>query len=112
MCDVTTTIDAFAGYRALNIGHAAAIILYMATRGRRRKHREQGRRAREVFARSFNELAEASRVPKHKTRSLFEVGKRVAATSGMTDAQLNLLAGVFRKAVATIATTQDRGSKT
>jgi tRNA/rRNA methyltransferase len=111
-CDVTTTIDTAAGYRALNIGHAAAIILYLASRGGGRKHKEQGRRAREVFAKSFHELAEVSRVPKHKTRNQFDVAKRIAATSGMTDAQLNLLAGVFRKAVTTIETPQDRGSKT
>jgi len=72
---------------------------------------EQGRRAREVFAQSFSELAVAARLPKHKTRNLFEVGKRVAATSEMSDAQLNLLTGVFRKAVATLKDPQERGSK-
>ena len=112
MCDVTTTIDTAPAYRALNIGHAAAIILYLASRGGRMRRKEQGRMAREVFARSFSELAEATRLPKHKTQNLFEVAKRVAASSDMTDAQLNLLSGVFRKAVATLETPQERGSKT
>ena len=112
MCDVTTTIETVPGYKALNVGHAAAIILYMASRRGVGHHREQGRQAREVFAKSFYELAKASRVPPHKTRNLFDVGKRVAATSSMTDAQLNLLTGVFRKAVATMNTAQERGSKT
>ena len=112
MCDVTTTIDTVPGYKALNVGHAAAIILYMASRKGDRHRREQGRQAREVFAKSFYELAKASRVPPHKIRNLFDVGKRVAATSSMTDAQLNLLTGVFRKAVATMDTAQERGSKT
>lgn len=112
MCDVTTTIDTAPKYRALNIGHAAAIVLYLASRGARGKRGGQGRRAREVFARSFYELAEASRLPKHKTRNLFEVAKRVAASSDMTDAQLNLLSGVFRKAVAAVETPHERGSKT
>ncbi|HEV2225303.1 MAG TPA: TrmH family RNA methyltransferase, partial [Nitrososphaerales archaeon] len=110
MCDVTTTIDTAPGYKALNIGHAAAIILYMASRRGDGHHRKQGRHAREVFAKSFFELAKASRVPPHKVRNLFEVGKRVAATSSMTDAQLHLLTGVFRKAVATMDTVQERGS--
>jgi tRNA/rRNA methyltransferase len=112
MCDITTTIDTVPAYRALNIGHAASIILYLSSRGGRGRRREQGRIAREVFARSLFELAEAARLPKHKTRNLFEVGKRVAASSEMTDAQLNLLSGVFRKAVATLETPQERGSKT
>lgn len=112
MCDVTTTIQTAPGYKALNVGHAAAIILYMASRRGDRHRREQGRQAREVFAKSFYELAKASRVPPHKIRNLFDVGKRVAATSAMTDAQLNLLTGVFRKAVTTIDAAQERGSKT
>ena len=112
MCDVTTTIDTTPSYRALNIGHAVAIILYLASQGRGAKHVSQGRVAREIFARSFYELAEAARMPKHKTRNLYEVGKRVAASTEMTDAQLNLLSGVFRKAVATMKKPQERGSNT
>ena len=112
MCDVTTTIETAPSYRALNVGHAAAIILYMASLRSDRHRREQGRLAREVFAKSFYELAKASRVPPHKIRNLFDVSKRIAATSAMTDAQLNLLTGVFRKAVVTMDAPQDRGSKT
>lgn len=112
MCDATTTIDTGQTNRVLNIGHAAAIILYLASRGGSGSRKQQGRRAREVFARSFSELAVAARMPKHKTRNLFDVGKRIAATSEMSDAQLNLLSGVFRKAVATLKEPQERGSKT
>ncbi len=111
-CDVTLTLDTSPAYRALNIGHAAAIVLYVASRGGPGSGVRQGRVAREVFARSFYELAEASKIPKHKTKNLFEVAKRTAASSGITDAQLNLLSGVFRKAVAALEEPQDRGSKT
>jgi tRNA/rRNA methyltransferase len=111
-CDVTVTIETSPAYRSLNIGHAAAITLYLASRGRRRETGRQGRRAREVFAKSFYELAIASRLPAHKTRNMFEVAKRAAATSGMTDAQLNFFSGVFGKAVGTVKAAQDRGSKT
>jgi tRNA/rRNA methyltransferase len=111
-CDVTFTIDTSPAYRALNIGHAAAIVLYVASRGSPGRKGTQARVAREVFARSFYELAEASRLPGHKTRNMFEVAKRIAASSGITDAQLNLLSGVFRKAVATMKGPQDRGSNT
>ena len=112
LCDATMTIDTGQVSRVLNIGHAVAITLYLASRGRRGRRREQGRRAREVFAQSFSELAVAARLPGHKTRNLFEVGKRIAASSEMSDAQLNLLTGVFRKAVATLMEPQERGSKT
>ncbi len=112
MCDVTATIDTGSSYRSLNIGHAAAIVLYAASKGGMGRRPRQGRVAREVFARSFSELAVASRLPKHKVQNLFEVSKRMAASSEMTDAQLNLLSGVFRKAVASSGERQERGSKT
>lgn len=111
-CDITFTIDASPAYRTLNIGHAAAIALYLASRGGRGRRGSQGRVAREVFAQSFYELARASRLPSHKTQNIFEAAKRIAASSGITDAQLNILSGVFRKAVATMNEPQDRGSKT
>jgi len=111
-CDVTVSIDTSPNYRSLNIGHAAAIVLYVASRGGRGRKGTQGRVAREVFAQSFYELAEASRLPRHKTQNLFEVAKRIAASSEITDTQLNLLSGVFRKAVATMDGHHERGSKT
>ncbi len=110
-CDMTVTIDTSPAYRALNIGHAAAIALYLASRGSKTRKRSQARKVREVFARSLFDLAVESRMATHKTRNLFEVAKRIAATSGMTDAQLNLMSGVFRKAAATMQS-QERGSKT
>jgi len=112
LCDVTTTIDASPAYRSLNIGHAAAILLYLASRGGRPETKGQGRTAREVFAESFYELAMASRLPTHKTRNVFEAAKRAAAASTLTDAQLNFFSGVFRKAVGTMKTAHERGSKT
>lgn len=112
MCDVTVTIDTGQEYRSLNLGHAAAIVLYLASRGTRGSKPGQGRRAREVFARSLYELAVASRIPRHKTANMRDVARRIAATSSMTDAQLNLLSGVFRKAVMTMDPGQGIGSKT
>ena len=111
LCDLTITIDASSTYRSLNIGHAAAIVLYLASRGGRERRNSQGRQARDVFAESFYELAAASKLPRHKTRNLFEAAKRAAAGSELTDVQLNLFSGVFRKAVNNMKA-QERGSKT
>ena len=112
MCDATTMIETAPRYRALNLGHAAAITLYLASRGGGVKRNVQSRKAREVFARSLFELGGASRAPPHKTGTLFEVGKRIATSSSLSDSQLHLLAGVFRKAVTTIEDLQDLDSKT
>ncbi len=112
VCDVTATIDTRSAYRALNVGHAVAIVLYLASRGTARGSRVQSRESREVFANSFYELAVASRVQSHKTKNLFEAGKRMATTSGLTDRQLNLMSGVFRKALETMGSLQDLDSKT
>lgn len=112
MCDATTTIDASPEYRSLNVGHAVAILLYLASQGRAVRRREQGRTARDVFARSLHELTGVSGISEHRTKDMYEVGKRLAAASEMTDAQLNMLSGVFRKAVSAIEGGQSRGSNT
>jgi tRNA/rRNA methyltransferase len=105
MCDVTTTIDTVPAYRALNLGHAVAIVLYLVSRRKGGSGRAQSRKAREVFAKSFYELAAASRMPPHRMKNLFEVGKRIATTSNLTDTQLNLMTGVFRKTLSTLTLT-------
>jgi tRNA/rRNA methyltransferase len=111
MCDVTTTVDTTPAYRALNLGHAVAIVLYLASRREGGRGRVQSRKAREVFARSLYELAVVSRMPQHRMKNLFEVGKRIATTSNLNDTQLNLMTGVFRKALSALDP-QDLDSKT
>ncbi len=111
MCDVTTTIDTTPAYRALNLGHAVAIVLYLASRGEGGRGRVQSRKAREVFAENLYELAAVSRMPPHRMKNLFEVGKRIATTSNLTDAQLNLMTGVLRKALSALDS-HDLDSKT
>jgi len=112
MCDVTTTIDTSRSYRALNLGHAVAIMLYVVSRGRARRGPEQSRKARRVFADRFYDLAVASRLQPHKVRNLREAGKRIAATSSLTDRQLQMLSGVFKKATLRIDELQALDSKT
>ena len=112
LCDATTTLSTSVDYRALNVGHAVAIVLYLASVGRKERRYAQSRGAREVFAKSLQELGAASDAPRHKTANLFEAGKRIASGSALTDKQLNLMSGVFRKAVSAIGKGQDRDSKT
>jgi tRNA/rRNA methyltransferase len=111
MCDATTSIDTASSYRALNLGHAVAIILYLASRGHGSGRRVQSRKSRETFAGNLRDLAAAANMPLHKVEGLFEAGKRVASTSGLTDAQLNLLGGVMKKALSALEP-HGLGSKT
>jgi len=107
ICDATTTIDTSSTYRALNLGHAVAIMLYLVSRRPERSSPRQTMKARQLFSESFYELAVSSNLQPHKTRNLKEAGKRVAASSGLSDKQLQLLTGVFRKAVLRISELQD-----
>lgn len=114
MCDVTTTIEASPSYRSLNLGHAVAIILYLVSSARHggERGRKQSRVAREVFARSLSDLARESQAPTHKSGTLYEAGKRLAASSSLSDRQLNLLTGVLERGTTTIRRLQDGDSKT
>lgn len=110
-CDLTTVIDTGTGYRTLNLGHAVAILLYLAFRGEDKTRVLQSMKAREIFARSFHELAVEAKLPSHKVRNVGEAGKRIAASSGLSDSQLYLMTGVFKKAVSALKN-QGRDSKT
>ncbi len=111
-CDVTMVIDTGTRYRTLNVGHAVAIMLYLASGARGRGRAVQSRRARDLFATTFSELARSAQLPRHKVNSMREVGKRIAASAGLTDTQLFLMAGVFRKAAMARTRRQARDSKT
>ena len=111
-CDVTMSIDVGTSHRALNLGHAVAIVLYSASRGTAVKGSVQSRDARELFAKSFYELAVASRLQQYKLKSLLEAGLRIATVSKLTDRQLNLMTGTFKRARARIEASQDGDSKT
>jgi tRNA/rRNA methyltransferase len=112
VCDVTTTIDTTQPYRALNLGHAVAILLYVISREGGSRALPQSRMARLIFAESFYELAVASRLQPHKVRNLREAGKRMIASSNLSDRQLQMMSGIFRKAVLRIDELQALDSKT
>jgi tRNA/rRNA methyltransferase len=112
ICDVMTTIETSPKYRALNIANAAAIVLYLASRGRGSGLGEQSRTARQIFAKSLAELGGLSGSPQHRVRNFEAVGTRLVTSSNLTDTQLNFLTGVLRRASARIESLQERDSKT
>lgn len=111
-CDVTIVVETGTRYRTLNVGHAVAIMLYLISKGDGGKTTAQSKVARELFAQSFYELAVGSRMADNKVRNLREVGKRMAASSELTDSQLHLMTGVFRKAMLSLRERHSRDSKT
>jgi len=112
VCDITTVVDTGSRYRTLNISHAAAILLYVISRGDIKALRSPSRIPRELFAENLFALAVASRMQPHKVKHMFEAGKRMAATSQLRDDQLILLSSVLRKATGTIGELQGLVSKT
>jgi tRNA/rRNA methyltransferase len=102
LCDMTTVVETGSRYKTLNVSHAAAILLYVITRGEVDTFRSSSRVAREVFAENLYDLAVASRMPAHRLRNMQEIGKRMAVTSRLRDEQLMLMSSVFKKAVGRI----------
>lgn len=112
LCDVTTRIETGTRYGTLNVGHAVAIMLYLVSGAKMRTRAAQSRRARELFASGFQRLAITADLPRHKVSNAREVAKRIAASSELTDSQLLLMGGVFRKAALAGERRQARDSKT
>jgi len=112
MCDVTTVINTGTGYRTLNVGHAVAVLLYLVSSAKARSMETQSKSARELFASGFRELALSAGLPAHKVKNMREIAKRIAASSALTDSQLLLMSGVFRKASLARSRRQARDSKT
>ncbi len=112
LCDLTAVIDTGSRHRTLNISHAAAIMLYVVSKSSSLPKGAASRTARELFAQEFHGLAAASRGPSHRVKNMLELGRRLAATSQLSDEQLLMMTGVFRKAIRTIEAGQGRPSKT
>ncbi len=97
-CDLVTTIHTGTAYATLNVSHAAAIMLYLVAKDKS-SARTPHRRPRDLFAEHLYELALAGKFQKHKRPGLKEAVKRIAATSQVSEKELFLMTGIFRKAV-------------
>ena len=98
MCDVTTTLETGSRYRTLNVGHAAAVLLYLISRQPESATRPASRRSRDVFAEGLHRLAVDAGLQEHKVKSVLEASRRTAVVSRLTDSQLLTMAGIFRRA--------------
>ena len=96
-CDITTVVETGSRYKTLNVSHAAAILLYVVSRGETKVFQGPSRTARELFAKNLYGLALSSRMPKHRMRNMLEIGKRIGVESQLSDNQLMLMSGVFQE---------------
>jgi tRNA/rRNA methyltransferase len=111
MCDMTVVVETGSNYRTLNLSHAAAILLYVASRAMTGGRKMAERKTRQVFADRLAELAMASRMPRHKTAGVRARAIKLASSAELTERQLLMLSGIFRKATATIRKAQALDSK-
>jgi tRNA/rRNA methyltransferase len=114
MCDLVTTVVTPTDYKTLNVSHAAAILLYLASTahtagnappapGDSRASRER----REAFSRYAYQLAIASGMQKHRAERMVQVARRVALKSDVNSRELGLLVSLMRKAEFAIERAQD-----
>lgn len=101
-CDVVTTIDTGTTYTTLNVSHTAAIMLYLVSKNKSGA-RTVRRRSRDLFAEQLHELAVAAKFQKHKRPGLREAVKHLATTSQLSERELFLMTGIFRKSIQTIS---------
>lgn len=105
LCDLVTTVDTRTDYKTLNVSHAAAILLYLASTAqasgnvsRIQAASRASRERREAFSRYAYQLAIASGMQKHRAERVVQVARRVALKSDVNSKELGLLVSVMRKA--------------
>lgn len=105
LCDLVTTVDTRTDYKTLNVSHAAAILLYLASTAqasgntpRAQAASRASRERREAFSRYAYQLAIASGMQKHRAERLVQVARRVALKSDVNSKELGLLVSLMRKA--------------
>lgn len=95
-CDLLVTIETGTRYNVLNISHAAAIILYVLSREGKPKHKKT-RQVTDIFLRYYSKLLAKSGIPNHKRKNMFELGKRILFLSSLSDEEIMMLTGLFRR---------------
>ncbi len=100
LCDLVTTVETGTEYRTLNVSHAAAILLFLASRARPPESAPlvASKEKRAAFSRQAYQLAVASGVQGHRVDQIVQVARRVAFKSNANSRELGLLISLMRKA--------------
>jgi len=103
VCDMVVSIPADSSYPTLNLGHAAAIILYELSRNIFKAARSVASKdRREMIVRYAVELAEASGIQRHKLPLLEKAVRHIIGRGGPTEREATLIIGLLRKAKTAI----------
>lgn len=100
-CDIVTTVETQTQYGTLNVSHAAAIILYLVAK-EGTGSRTVSRISRDLFTEQLYQLAVLARFQSHKKGRLTQTIRRIAATAQLSEKEMFLMTGIFRKAVQTL----------
>ena len=99
-CDIVVSIRTGTRYGTLNIGHAAAILLYeLSTRRQIRTNTVSDIGQKQVLLRYAKILADRSEYPYHKASMAQRALSQILARSGATNRETSLITGLFRKAL-------------
>ena len=103
LCDLVTMIDTRTDYKTLNVSHAVAVLLFLATRGGNgpqasAEASRSSKEKRDVFAEYAHQLAVSSGLQGHRAERVTQVARRIALRSNLNAKELGLLVSLMRKA--------------
>ncbi len=102
-CDIVVSIHTTTRYRTLNIGHAAAILLYELSKPKPARRRRMADRSRRQAAIEYaTKLSELSGYPSYKATRAQRALKQILSRSGATPREVSLICGLLRKAILAI----------
>jgi TrmH family RNA methyltransferase len=105
LCDLVTMIDTRTDYKTLNVSHAIAVLLFLASRGNAKNASEvtsgslrSSKGKRDAFAGYAYQLAVSSGLQDHRADRVTQVARRIALKSNLSPKELGLLVSLMRKA--------------
>ena len=106
-CDIVTSLETGTEYRTLNLSHAAAIILYLISKSKKRERVFQSFGARKMLVHYAYEVALASGLQEHRAKKFKEIIKRIALKSELNDREISSFLSLLRKVKQTLRTKDD-----
>ncbi|MFQ6011382.1 MAG: RNA methyltransferase [Nitrososphaerales archaeon] len=103
LCDMVVTIEASESYRALNISHALAIILYEFSKASYSRSREiASREERERITSYVSEMCGLLSIPGYKKKIIVNSLRKIFGRANPTPREINVLNSLFRRSLSTI----------
>ena len=111
LCDLVVTIEAFGGYRTLNISHALAIILYEFSKAKYSRSREiASRDERDRVTTYVSELCGLLSIPGYKKKIIVNSLRKIFGRANPTPREINVLNSLFRRSLTIIQKYSENGA--